>query len=183
MAVVQLVASDNYDLLVEEGRRLVHEGSLNRWALGDLALRVEPMAPRGKKTGSGVRLEEFAADLAISAAALKAYRETAAAWPAPTRVASVPWSVHRGFMRFEDRARRLKQLAAKHPRVTMAHARAAYLAAEQDRPKPEPKGKVFPDHTYAINIECKDARHQERVYEALQKMYLVDERKVFPIVV
>lgn len=84
-----------------------------QWELGDLALEVEPIGRDGVNNGSAERLRRYAEEVGVEFEALRRYRHTAHNWSPETRVAGVPWSVHRELEAEPQRKRILQGLVTK----------------------------------------------------------------------
>jgi len=110
----------SYAALVAEGKRLVTTEGNTKWALGDLALEVEPDA-----------LTVFAEEIGAEPGALREYRRVASQWPPSTRVAAAPWSVHRELATYRDAEKILRRLV-KEKRATVSEARREVGAAGVD---------------------------------------------------
>lgn len=97
------VSQTRYEEIVAEARQLVLQQSRCQFAIGDLALEIEPMRDRGGgQPDPGEELftvEEalglFAEDVGIPVATVKTYRWVSARWPEECRQDDVPHGVHR----------------------------------------------------------------------------------------
>jgi hypothetical protein len=97
------VSQIRYEEIVAEARQLVLQQSWCQFAIGDLALEIEPLRDRGgAQPDPGEELftvEEalglFAEDIGIPVATVKTYRWVSARWPKDYRQDAVPHGVHR----------------------------------------------------------------------------------------
>jgi hypothetical protein len=103
MAMAEMVGHvtlERYRQLVAEGRELVELASRCQWRLGDAALEIEPIRPRGgSQAGPGKELfsvEEslarFPDDLQLAPSTVRTYRT----WPPAGRRPSAPTQEVRG---------------------------------------------------------------------------------------
>ncbi len=69
-------------------------GSDECWALGDEALRREPVGRSGPRGGVGDRLQAMADEMGVPVKTLRIYRGVANAWPKGKRRKSVPFAAH-----------------------------------------------------------------------------------------
>lgn len=98
--VVGQVSVERYDTIVGKARVLVEQVSAAQFALGDLALDIEPIrdldggdrAPLGEVDAV---LRRFAEDIGMSFHTVKGYRWVSSRWPEHRRVEGVSHSVHR----------------------------------------------------------------------------------------
>jgi hypothetical protein len=145
-------AKGDWDTLVSEGRELAATLSQNKWKLGDLALRVEPIGERGgEPTGVEDRLRHFADLIGVGYNSLREYRAVSDAWPSNARRLAFPWSVHQALRSLEDRA----EVIGSRDSWTVREARelAAERRAKQREPA-APHGVQIPrkgtDATYSV---------------------------------
>ena len=117
--------------LVEEGRQLAASLSENKWGLGDVAQRFEPIGARGGSPAQP-RLREFADQIGVSYNSLREYRAVAAAWPNDRRLSSVPYAIHQALRGREDRF----EIIGSRDRWTVREARE--LVAESRRGEGRP---------------------------------------------
>jgi hypothetical protein len=96
------VTKKRYQQIVTEARRLVEKQSQIQFSIGDMALEIEPMRPRGGATANATEelhtVEEalalFAEDIGIPARSVEKYRWVAARWPKKHRQPKVSHAVH-----------------------------------------------------------------------------------------
>jgi hypothetical protein len=105
--MVGAVTEKRYRQLVSEGRELIELASRCQFRIGDQALEIEPMRPRGGSAPADrLTVEEslglFAADLDVSLDTVKHYRWVAARWPKDKRAAKVSHRVHMVLASIED---------------------------------------------------------------------------------
>lgn len=105
--MVGAVSEKRYRQLVTEGRELIELSSRCQFRIGDQALEIEPMRPRGGSApAGGITVDEslgvFAEDLDVPLETVKTYRWVAAHWPRDTRVAKVSHRVHMVLASIED---------------------------------------------------------------------------------
>jgi hypothetical protein len=110
-----------YRKLVEQGRT----AASSLWTLGDLACRVE-------KDYGGSRLEQYADDIGVPYATLRAARATARAWP--EKVRRLTFSASQALNTLPDRV----VLASARPDMTTAEAREIAKARRGPRPPRKP---------------------------------------------
>lgn len=97
------VSKRRYDQLVTEGRNLVEQQSRCQFELGDRALEIEPLQPRGgAHPGQGVELLSvtdgiamYAQDIGLAASTIMDYRWVASRWPTGQRVGTVSHYIHK----------------------------------------------------------------------------------------
>jgi hypothetical protein len=105
------VTKRRYDQLVAEGRGLVEQQSRCQFALGDRALEIEPIRPRGGahpgpdeelvSVGDAIRI--YAEDIGMPVSTLTGYRWVSSRWPNDRRAAGVSHYVHRVLAGRDDR--------------------------------------------------------------------------------
>lgn len=106
---------NQWDQCVKEGRRLVGELTLNKFALGDETLKpaVAPMGKDGAHNETTEKLQAYANAIGIPFQTLRSYRGVAAAWPPDERSSGAAWSVHKELAGDPDRFKTLAALAKK----------------------------------------------------------------------
>ena len=67
------------------------------WALGDEALRREPVGRSGPRGGVNERLEALAEEFGVPMKTMRIYRGVAHAWPKKYRRKDLPFAVHAVF--------------------------------------------------------------------------------------
>ncbi|GLY08668.1 hypothetical protein Acsp01_90470 [Actinoplanes sp. NBRC 101535] len=102
VATIGQVSQQRYDELVAQSRDLIRERDRIQFTVGDYALEIEPIGPRGGSRphdalGLGVvdSLRMFAEDIGVTPATLEVWRYVASRWPAGQRRADVPFHIHR----------------------------------------------------------------------------------------
>ncbi|MEU7222255.1 DUF6192 family protein [Streptomyces chrestomyceticus] len=106
--MVGKVTQERYDELVAESKLLVETERDTHFKLGDNALEIEPLQPRGgARPAPGEEVQEslgrFADDIGVATSTVIQYRYTAAHWPPEHRVKGVSLDVHRILMVRPDR--------------------------------------------------------------------------------
>lgn len=93
------VTQRRYDNLVGRAQDRMHEMTGHQFAIGDMALEIEPMRPsqHGRHEGVLASLESFANDIGEVPDTMMTWRWVAGAWPAEKRCAEASYSVHRIF--------------------------------------------------------------------------------------
>ena len=97
------VSLERYEQIVTEAKRWIEQKTHAQFAIGDLALEIEPMRPVGGWTpDSGDELftvteslHRFAADIGENYATVETERWTASRWPKERRRTHVSFTVHR----------------------------------------------------------------------------------------
>ncbi len=115
------VSRERYEEIVVEARRLVDQQTRTQFALGDLALEIEPMRPHGGSLPNGSEelftvtesLQMFAEDVAVPLNSVKNYRWVSARWPSRHRQPGVSHGVHRILADISDETERWEKI--KHP--------------------------------------------------------------------
>ncbi|WP_242909790.1 DUF6192 family protein [Actinomadura terrae] len=113
------VSTGRYEQLVAQARELVESVGRAQFALGDLALEIEPMNPAGTggttAAGWGVErsMRQFADDIGLAAETVKHYRWTSAWCPRAHRQPKVSHRVHEILAAIGDEQGRWEQI--KHP--------------------------------------------------------------------
>ncbi|MFC9976720.1 DUF6192 family protein [Spirillospora sp. NPDC127200] len=121
------VSVERYEQLVAKARELVETVGRAQFALGDLALEIEPMNPTGTggspspEWGVERSLRQFADDIAMAVETVKHYRWTSARWPSKHRQPHVSHKVHEILASIRDEAKRWEQI--KHPPLDEATGR------------------------------------------------------------
>jgi len=100
--MVGSVTRGRYDQLVAEAVGLIEQASNGQFRLGEMALEIEPIRPRGgsqtavgEDTGTVEEsLRWFADDLGVSPHTIKTYRWVASRWPKGKRAPRVPHHIH-----------------------------------------------------------------------------------------
>ncbi|RBM17953.1 hypothetical protein DI005_20710 [Prauserella sp. PE36] len=89
------VTARRYRALVEQAGHDVEELTSRQFALGDMALGIEPLHARpGGNEGVYATLQAFADDIGVEFRTLLNYRAVAAAWPKRRRVTKASWTVY-----------------------------------------------------------------------------------------
>jgi hypothetical protein len=119
---VGAVSTDRYRQLVDRGRELVGVLSGCQFALGDLALEIEPMRSWGGSVpGSTViaTLELFAEEIGVPYKTIDTYRWVSSRWPVGRRDPAVGWTVHKTLAAIHDERERFAAIAdpPEHPRL------------------------------------------------------------------
>lgn len=112
------VTRSRYEQIVAESRQLIEQIGRAQFALGDLALEIEPMRPVGGSMPNGTddlfTVEEslaiFADDIGVAPATVKDWRWVASRWPKGKRRGDVAFSVHRILSSISDDAERWAQI-------------------------------------------------------------------------
>lgn len=108
------VTRRRYEQLVVQARELVAQVARAQFALGDMALEIEPMRPVGGSMPNGSEdlftVEEslalFAADVGVARSTVEDWRWTASRWPKDRRQEGVSFTVHRILASVADEAER-----------------------------------------------------------------------------
>lgn len=100
VAKVGNVSQSRYEQIVAELRGVVEQQTQGQFTIGDRALEIEPMRPRGGfATDSAwsvdLSLARLAEDIGLSVKTVKTARWTASRWPADKRRKGVSFSVHK----------------------------------------------------------------------------------------
>jgi hypothetical protein len=101
------VSQQRYEQIVAELRDVVEQQTRGQFTIGDRALEVEPMRPRGGLAADGewsversmIRLAE---DIGLSAKTVKTARWAASRWPVARRQRGTSFTVHRVLASIED---------------------------------------------------------------------------------
>src|SRR4051812_47082674 len=96
------VSRDRYDAIVAESRELIAQRTRIQFRIGDPALEIEPMRPRGGWTPAsavfGTSVSEvlalFAEDVGMSLSSVNRWRWVSSRWPAQHRRDDVPHYIH-----------------------------------------------------------------------------------------
>ena len=103
------VSERHYKTLVREGRTLVEQQAHAQFGLGDLALKVAPMQPRGGEHSAeplmsvGYGLARFSEDLGMPVKTLDTYRWVSSRWPKSERVKGISHYIHKILAGLDDR--------------------------------------------------------------------------------
>lgn len=102
-AVSEAVA--DWDEIVEQGKRATSSESSSQFKLGDLALQLVPIPPKGKRPPMKAYklLGNFAEEIGQEQHRVEEYRLVAGAWPKAKRNRQVCWTVHALLARHPDR--------------------------------------------------------------------------------
>ncbi|MEV0437825.1 DUF6192 family protein [Streptomyces spectabilis] len=120
--MVGSVSRQRYEEIVAELREAVEHESGACWLVGDRALEVEPMRPRGGRQAVlpgevllSVRESLFmlAEDVGLSYGTVESRRWTASRWPAERRRVDLSYTIHRTLAHIEDERERFA--AIHHP--------------------------------------------------------------------
>lgn len=116
------VSTERYRQLVDRGRQLVGVLTGCQFALGDLALEIEPMRSWGGSVpGSAViaTLELFAEEIGVPYKTVDTYRWVSSRWPAERRDPAVGWTVHKTLAAIHDEDERFAAIGnpPEHPRL------------------------------------------------------------------
>lgn len=105
------VTKRRWNTLVKDGRKAVSLLTQCQFRLGDIALEIEPMLPKGGQHGAEVypTLQMFADEIGIEFATLINYRSVASAWPEKKRVDGASWTVHRALASMPNRFSLIKR--------------------------------------------------------------------------
>ncbi|MFJ9417809.1 DUF6192 family protein [Streptomyces sp. NPDC101227] len=100
------VSQSRYEQIVAELRHVVEQQTQASFTIGDRALEIEPVRPRGGIADAEwtVRqsLVRLAEDIGLTFSTVKNARWTASRWPKEHRQASVSFTIHRVLGRIED---------------------------------------------------------------------------------
>lgn len=121
------VSPERYEEIVSEARRLVEQQSRCQFAVGDLALEIEPIRGHGgahPDEGEELftvteALHRFAEDIGEAYTTVKAQRWTASRWPEQRRRDGVSFTVHRILASITDEQERFAAIGDPpvHPRT------------------------------------------------------------------
>lgn len=116
------VSTERYRQLVDRGRQLVGVLTGCQFALGDLALEIEPMRSWGGSVpGSTViaTLELFAEEIGVPYKTVDTYRWVSSRWPVERRDPAVGWTVHKTLAAIHDEDERFAAIGnpPEHPRL------------------------------------------------------------------
>src|SRR5262245_12494663 len=75
------------------------------WEMGDIALEMVPMGADHARNGAGEKVRVLAEAAGITYDALRIRRDVSHAFPDPTRVGSVSWSVYRELLNVKQEKR------------------------------------------------------------------------------
>lgn len=108
------LTENEYDELVQQGRSVIKDAAALQFKLGDLALKIDPIADDRKERSQ--QFHRFADDLGIKFETLAEYRRVAIAWPEEHRATQkASYSVHRMLAGNSDRFE-IIQSPTPHPR-------------------------------------------------------------------
>jgi uncharacterized protein DUF6192 len=108
------VTRGRYEQLVSQAKELIAQVARAQFALGDMALEIEPMRPVGGSMPNGTEdlftvtesLQLFADDIGVARTTVEDWRWTASRWPAGKRKEGVSFTVHRVLASVVDEAER-----------------------------------------------------------------------------
>jgi hypothetical protein len=123
------------------------------WFLGDAALEIVPMGESSVHTGAWAALARFADEIGIEFNALRNCRAVARAWPPPTRVGGVAWSVHQVLA--AENHRHLIEPGMNHPQARAAldaRHRAADACCRTVDSAPAPVPQAEPSALAALAV-------------------------------
>jgi len=108
------VSQSRYEQIVAELRQVVEQQSQGSFTIGDRALEIEPVRPRGGIADAewSVRqsLMRLAEDIGLTFSRIEAARLTASHWPKEHRQAGISFTIHRTLARIEDDEERFAAL-------------------------------------------------------------------------
>ena len=100
------VSQSRYEQIVAELRDIVEQQTQGSFTIGDRALEIEPLRPRGGTADAQWTVDQsmirLAEDIGLSSSTVKNARLTASRWPKKHRQAGVSFKVHRILARIED---------------------------------------------------------------------------------
>lgn len=116
------VSCERYRQLVDRGRELVGVLSGCQFALGDLALEIEPMRSWGGSMPGSTAIATlvlFAEEIGVPYKTVDTYRWVASRWPVARRDPGVGWTVHKTLAAIHDQDERFAAIAhpPEHPRL------------------------------------------------------------------
>ncbi|MFE5868858.1 DUF6192 family protein [Streptomyces roseifaciens] len=87
---------EEWTTLVRRGQRLVGSESSAQFSLGDIALEMVPLPPKGKRPPAKAfkLLADYADEVGLERERLEEYRLVSGAWPLKRRNKKVCWTVH-----------------------------------------------------------------------------------------
>ncbi|WP_037568336.1 DUF6192 family protein [Phaeacidiphilus oryzae] len=108
------VTWQRYDQIVTQARELIAQVTRVQFALGEMALEIEPMRPVGGSMPNGTddlftvaeSLQLFADDIGVALATVEDWRWAASRWPKARRKEKVSFTVHRILASVADEAER-----------------------------------------------------------------------------
>ncbi len=118
------VSQHRYEQIVAELRDVVAQQSRGQFTIGDRALEIEPMRPRGGfvdvEPEWTVRqsLGRLADDIGLLFSTVKTARWVASRWPKEHRQEGVSWTVHRILVSIEDETERFAAIKNSPPGKT-----------------------------------------------------------------
>ncbi|MFJ6392880.1 DUF6192 family protein [Streptomyces sp. NPDC091972] len=104
------VIRQRYEQLVTQAKELIAQIARSQFALGDMALEIEPMRAVGGSMPNGTEdlftvtesLQMFADDIGVERRTVEDWRYTANRWPEGRRKEGVSFTVHRILASFAD---------------------------------------------------------------------------------
>ena len=103
---VGAVSQSRYEQIVAELRQVVEQQAQGSFTIGDRALEIEPVRPRGGITDAEWTVHQsllrLADDIGLTVSTVKNARWTASRWPKDDRRAGVSFTIHRILARIED---------------------------------------------------------------------------------
>ncbi|MEJ1202890.1 MULTISPECIES: DUF6192 family protein [unclassified Streptomyces] len=153
------VSQSRYEQIVAELRDVVEQQTRGQFTIGDRALEIEPMRPRGGVVAEpqwtvAESLRRLAEDIGLKAGTVKTARWVASRWPKEHRQTGASWTVHRILADIEDEAERFA--AIKTPPAGKARwtPDAANRRVGRQVENPEtPQEKVTAIHSLARDEE------------------------------
>jgi hypothetical protein len=99
------VSPRRYGKLVDQAQDAMRKIAGHQFAIGDMALEIEPARPsrHGRDERVSTAVQSFAADIGEVYETVRTWRLVAAAWPADKRSADASYTVHRIFASRSDR--------------------------------------------------------------------------------
>ncbi|MBW3363090.1 DUF6192 family protein [Streptomyces microflavus] len=109
------VTLSRYEQIVAELRDVVEQQTRGQFTIGDRALEIEPMRPRGGPVSENAwsveaSLTMLAEDIGLSLSTVKTARWTASRWPADQRRPGVSFTVHRVLASIDGEADRFAEI-------------------------------------------------------------------------
>lgn len=111
------VSERRYQELVERALKLMETITSCQFAIGDMAVQIEPVHERPGGIPSGVyeSLRHFANDIAVEFETLLAWRYVANAWPKSRRVKHIPFGVYKQLAGMQPEAKRFATIKGEPP--------------------------------------------------------------------
>ncbi|MFC1415239.1 DUF6192 family protein [Streptacidiphilus cavernicola] len=103
------VSQSRYEQIIAELRDVVEQQTQGAFTIGDRALEIEPLRPRGVPVDTGsVRqsMLRLADDIGLQVSTVESYRQAASRWPKERRQPGVSFTIHRILARIEDEEER-----------------------------------------------------------------------------